>query len=403
MCTLTSCKEEEKIIIPDVDGWYASWAEATMAGSGEETPVQGLKNNTVRQQIRPSIGGDKIRLTFSNEYGEIPLVLDSVHIAKLLYVGSPNIDVSTDTVVTFGGKESVTIEQGKTVTSDEIPFSHEALELLGVTICVGDFTGVVTTVHSDGGCTSWATEGNHVSDETFPNMSYNSSYYYLCRMDTYAKAGTRTLVCVGDSITDGACATYNGFDGWVDVLANKMQADPRTANVSVINAGIGGNAIFGGWGTATKDRFDRDAIDVPGVHYIVLMIGINDIGGAQEDISQQIIDEYKVMIQKAHAKGIKIYACTLTPVKGNFYYSELHEKIRLAVNSFILSEDSGFDGVIDMSTAICREDDPAQMKDEYSCGDYLHPGAKGYEAMGNEAYYSLTEIWEAEAAASVSE
>ncbi len=403
MSIFTACEKEEKVIIPDQDGWYACWSEGAMAPLGGEMPVQGLKNNTVRQQIRPSIGGYRIRLTFSNEYGDIPLVINSVHIAKLLYAGSPNIDTETDTVITFnGGSESVTVEAGKTVTSDEIAFTHSPLELLAVTMNVGDYTGGTPTVHSDGGCTSWVTQGNHVSDEVFETLSFNSSYYYLCRMDTYAKAGTRTLVCIGDSITDGACATFNGFDGWVDVLAEKMQADPRTAHISVVNTGIGGNAILGGnWGEPTKDRFERDVLNVPGVHYAVVMIGINDIGAAQEDISEQIISEYKVMIEKAHAKGIKLYACTLTPVKGNFYYSELHEKIRLAVNSFILSPDSGFDGVIDMSLAISKEDDPAQMKDEYSCGDYLHPGALGYEAMGNEAYYSLTEIWEAEAAAAV--
>ena len=402
MGNLTSCKKEEKTVIPDQDGWYASWSEAAMATVGEEAPVQGLKNNTVRQQIRPSIGGEKIRLTFSYEYGETPLVLESVHIAKLLYAGSPNIDVATDTVVTFSGSESVTIEPGSRITSDEVMFSYNALDVLAVTSYIGQYTGVTLTVHSDGGCTSWVTTGNEVSAENFSTMSFNSSYYYLCRMDTYAKAGTRALVCIGDSITDGACATYNGFDGWVDVLADKMQSDPATSHISVTNAGIGGNLLLGGtWGEPAKDRFQRDILDVPGIHYAVVMIGINDVGNAQEDISQDIISGYKELIEKAHAKGIKIYGCTLTPVKGNFYYSELHEKIRLSVNEFILSADSGFDGVIDMSMAICREDDFAQMKDEYSCGDYLHPGALGYEAMGNEAYYTLKELWEAEAKAAL--
>ncbi len=402
---LTSCGKEEQVVIPDEAGWFATWAAASMDATSDEMPANGLKGNTVRQQIKVSIGGNKIKLTFSNEYGTIPLVIDSVHIAKLLYAGSPNIDPSTDTVVTFnGGSESVTVAEGQTVTSDEIDFSFEALDLLAVSTSIGQYTGGTVTCHRDGGCTAWITSGNHVSDETFSTMSFMSSYYYLCRIDTYAEAGTKTVVCIGDSITDGACCTYNGFDGWVEVLSESMQSDPATQNISVVGTGIGGNKLIdGGWGDPVKIRFERDALNVPGVRYICLMIGINDIGGAQADISQDIIAGYKELIAAAHAKGIKVYACTLTPVKGNFYYSELHEKIRKTVNEFIFSENSGFDGVIDMSNAICREDDPEQMKDEYSSGDYLHPGAKGYEAMGKEAYYTLTEIWEAEAKAAADE
>ncbi|MBQ8395769.1 MAG: SGNH/GDSL hydrolase family protein [Oscillospiraceae bacterium] len=402
---LCSCAKEEEVIIPDEAGWFATWAAASMAPVGDEFPLQGLRNNTVRQQVKVSIGGNKLKLTFSNEYGIIPLVIDSVHVAKLLYAGSPNIDTSTDTVVTFnGGSESVTIPEGQTVTSDEIDFNFEALDLLAVTSCFGDYTGGEITCHSDGGCTAWVTEGNHVGDETFSVMSFKASYYYLCRMDTYAEAGTKTVVCIGDSITDGACCTFNGFDGWVEVLSQSMQSDPRTQNISVVGTGIGGNCLLhDGWGVSVKNRFERDALNVPGVRYVCVMIGINDIGGAQADISDELIAGYKELIAAAHAKGIKVYACTLTPVKGNFYYSELHEKIRKTVNEFVFSSNSGFDGVIDMSNAICREDDPEQMKDEYTCGDYLHPGSKGYEAMGKEAYYTLTEIWEAAAKAAEEE
>lgn len=402
-CLCSCTKKEEPVIIPDEDGWFATWSAASMAPVGDEAPVQGLRNNTVRQQIKVSIGGDKIKLTFSNEYGDIPLVIDSVHIAKLLYAGSPNIDPETDTLVTFnGGSKSVTVAAGATVTSDEIAFNFEALDLLAVTSCIGDYSGGTITCHSDAGCTSWVTEGNHVGDETFAAMSFNSSYYYLCRVDTYAEAGTKTVVCIGDSITDGACCTYNGFDGWVEVLSNAMQSNETTSNISVVNMGIGGNMLRSGtWGTPVAERFERDVLNVPGVRYVCVMIGINDIGNAQADISSELIESYKSLISQAHAKGIKIYACTLTPVKGNFYYSELHEKIRLAVNEFIFSENSGFDGVIDMSNAISREDDSAQMKDEYSSGDYLHPGSAGYKVMGMEAYYTLTEIWAAEAQNSV--
>lgn len=400
--SFTACGKKE-VIIPDEAGWFTTWSAATMGTSiGDDIiPTNPkLKENTLRQQINVSIGGDKIKLTLSNEYGNLPLMIDSMHIAKLVSAGNPTIDTSTDTVITFnGGETAVTIEPGTTLTSDEIDFSFEALEILAVTTKFGKYVPSDLTVHRESGCTAWITEGDRVSDETFSAMGFLSAWYFISRLETYGEAGTKTIVCIGDSITDGACNTWNGFDGWTEVLARKLQENPETANISVANTAISGNAVFGGVGQATTDRFERDVLNISGVRYVLLMIGINDIGSAQGDISEDIIAEYKVMIEKCHEKGIKIYACTLTPVKGHVgYYSELHEKIRDQVNAFILSEDSGFDGVIDMAMAIADPDDLDQMQAMYSSGDWLHPGSLGYAQMGEEAYRTLINIWAQESA-----
>lgn len=406
MCLLlmTACGDKG-VVIPDEAGWFTTWASAaqgTSAGDDVVPTNPKLKENTLRQQIQVSIGGDKIRLTFSNEYGDLPVMIDSVHIAKLVTPGNPTIDTSTDTLVTFNGGETATkIEPGTTLTSDEIAFSFEALDLLAVTTKFGKYVPANPTVHREACCASWITEGDHVSDETFSAMGFMSSWYFLSRVETYAEAGTKTLVCFGDSITDGVGSTYNGFDGWAEVLAQKLQANPETANISVANTAISGNSVFGGVGQAAKDRFERDALNVAGVRYVIIMIGINDIGYAQADITEDIVNEYKVMIQKCHERGIKIYACTLTPTKGHpGYYSELHEKIRDQVNEFILSEDSGFDGVIDMSMALASESDIDQMESVYSTYDWLHPSAEGYAKMGEEAYRTLINLWAQEKAES---
>ena len=402
MTLLTSCKEKE-VIIPDEAGWFTTWSAATFGvGMGDNAiPTNPkLKENTLRQQIDTSIGGNKIKLTLSNEYGNLPLTIDSIHIAKLVSPGNPTIDASTDTVLTFnGGETSCTVEIGTTLTSDEIDFSFDPLDILAVTIKFGKYVPSELTIHRDSGCTAWITEGDHVSDETFNAMGFLSAWYFISRVETYAEAGAKTIVCIGDSITDGACNTWNGFDGWTEVLARKLQENPDTANISVANTAISGNAVFGGVGQATKDRFERDALNISGVRYVLLMIGINDIGWAQENIAEDLITEYKVMIEKCHERGIKIYACTLTPVKGHVgYYSELHEKIRDDVNEFITSENSGFDGVIDMAMAIANPDDLDQMLPMYSCGDWLHPGSLGYAQMGEEAYRTLINIWAEERA-----
>ncbi|MBQ8622876.1 MAG: SGNH/GDSL hydrolase family protein [Oscillospiraceae bacterium] len=399
---LTACGEKE-VVIPDEAGWFTTWAAATQSISPTDDAVPTnpkLKENTLRQQIKVSIGGDKIRLTFSNEYGNLPVLIDSIHIAKLVSEGNPTIDTSTDTVVTFNsGETTAKIEAGATLTTDEINFSFDALDLLAVTIKFGKYVPSDLTVHRESLCTSWITEGDQVSSETFTTMSFKNCWYFLSRVETYAEAGTKTIVCFGDSITDGVGATYNGFDTWPEVLAQKLQENPETQNLSIANTAISGNAVFGGVGQAAKDRFERDVLNVSGVRYVVVMIGINDIGYAQADISEDIINEYKVMIEKCREKGIKIYACTLAPTKGHpGYYSELHELIRDKVNEYILSEESGFDGVIDMSMALASETDLDQMQAIYATGDWLHPNSAGYERMGDEAYRTLINLWAQEKA-----
>ena len=346
-----------------------------------------LKENTCRQIITPTISGGKLRLRLSNQHGSIPLIIESVHIAKAESLGSSRIDVSTDTAVTFGGEAGITIDTGLTAESDEIAFEATALEPLAITIKFGKFVGSTPSCHATANTTCWIAQGDCVSDEVMPSGQTMSCFYYLAGLDVWAEAGKEVIVCLGDSITDGVGASMDKNAAWPDKLAEHLNGE-----AAVINMGISGDNITGEWGI--RSRLDRDVIDLPGVTYCMLMIGINDIGGSQEDITEKITADYKEVVERCHEKGIKVYACTMTPIKGSGYYSELHEKIRAACNDFIKSGKGGFDGVIDMSASVEREDDPIQMKDEYNCpwGDFLHPGDAGYEVMGKLAYDKFIEF-----------
>ena len=147
-----------------------------------------------------------------------------------------------------------------------------------------------------------------------------------------------------------------------------------------------------------KSRLQRDVLSLAGAKYCVLLYGINDIGGAQTDISSNIINEYKNIIEKCHGRGIKVFGCTITPMKGNAYYTDLHESIRLAVNEFVASPDSGFDGYIDLSSAVASADDPAKMDRQYVSvwNDYLHFNDNGYKFVGKTVYEHIKEFIEKE-------
>lgn len=379
------------------DGWTTTWGTAMLTAGADETPFNpGLKENTCRQQIRVSIGGEKIRLTFSNEYGDIPVKMESVHIAHLVSPDGPAIDAATDTVITFEGSESVDIAPGTTVTSDEIDFKFDALDDLAVTTKFGKFAGGSTiTSHTAARASTWIITGDHVSDETFTSEKTMTSWYFLNGLEVWAPAGTKTIVCIGDSITDGASSAPNTFSRYSDELARLLQANEATKNVAVVSKGIGGTVIENCVG-----RFDRDVInvlkDAPGDKYCIIMIGINNIGGAQDECSGYLIEKYEEMIKKCHDNGIKVYGGVLTPIKGSGYYSELHDESRTKLNEFIKSKKSGFDGIIDFEAAVCDPSDPATIADVYalgsergSWGDHLHPNGDGYVKMGETAYEAM--------------
>lgn len=392
---LCSCESSDpsKVVPVEEDGWFAAWGNAPQRGGDDQIPTKvKIKDNTLRQLITPTLGGDKLKLTLSNQYGSIPLIIESIHIAKADALGSSAIDTSTDTVVTFDGKDNIVIDIEEVITSDEIDFSFSALEPLAVTIKFGKFVGGDYTCHGTANTTCWIAEGDHVSDETMPAGQTMSCWYYIVGMETWAKAGTSVAVCLGDSITDGVGASLNTNTSWPDQFDALLKANPDTANTAVINMGISGNILGGDWGV--KSRLERDVLNVAGVKYCFVLIGINDIGGAQENISERLIGDYKEIVKRCHEKGIKVYACTMTPVKGSGYYSELHEEIRTELNEFLVSGKGGFDGFIDFSASIARDDDPSQMKDEYNCpwGDFLHPGDLGYTEMAKLAYEKFLEF-----------
>lgn len=375
--------------------WVGTWASAQLTvGDDTYPPDPGLANNTYRQVVRISDGGRQLRFTFSNEFGEAPVTFHSVHVAQQIKTGEPSIDSTTDAIITFnGGSESVTIPAGETITSDTLDYPVEDLEELCISIYFGDVPRIITS-HTASRCNNWLIPGNHAGDPYMGISTTATSWYFLSSIDIMQEPECKAIVCFGDSITDGYGVVVDGYGRWSDVLAKRLQENESTTNLSVLNEGIGGNSIFGGLGPAAKNRYVRDVINQAGVGYVIILIGINDIGYASSDISDAMIAEYETMISLAHEKGIKVIAGTILPFKGNSYYSvnegELRDSIRIKLNDWMKSEASGFDGVIDFATEFGMKTDSSIMASEYK-NDGLHPNTLGYRHMGEYIDLSIFE------------
>jgi lysophospholipase L1-like esterase len=217
--------------------------------------------------------------------------------------------------------------------------------------------------------------------------------YILTGIDVVGSPATATIVTFGDSITDGAASTNDADHRWPDILAERLRAAGKTG-FAVANAGISGNRLLAtGAGPAALARFDRDVLSVPGVRYVVVLEGVNDIGSATRSkailpLPRDIIAAYQQLITRAHDRGVKVIGATVLPYKGAGYYSEEGDAVRQAVNDWIRAP-GHFDGVIDFDHAVADKTDPQTMATEYDSGDKLHPGDAGYKAMAEAVDLAL--------------
>ncbi len=388
-------KEDDKMTQIKNEIWLATWGTAMLTPGDEQIPKNPtLANNTLRQQIRVSVGGNKLRLVISNEYGQSDLEINSLILARIDNPKSHEVDLDSQVALTYNSKKSFKVPAGKRITTDEIDFEFAPLEDLAITMKLGAVPSTLTC-HTASRCSTWIVKGDHAKDNSFTNIEEMTSWYFITELDTMASKESGAIVCLGDSLTDGASVTTNAFARYTDELARQLQNDDKLNNLSVVNMGIGATALYTyGGDIAGTNRANRDVLKVPGVKYCVLFMGVNDIGGAQSDISDNIIREYKSIIDRCHKQGIKVIGVTITPFKGNGYYSDLHEKIRKKVNKFVLSKDSGFDACIDMCELVASKADPDKMSVTYVSpwNDYLHFNHQGYRLIGKTVYQHLKEL-----------
>ncbi len=372
--------------------WAMTWGCAPQLTEPNNLPPAPLANSTLRQFVRTSTGGKKIRVRFVNIFGADAVVIHAARVALAARQGSTGggeINPASDTALTFHGAVEVIIPKGETVFSDAVDFNLPALADMAVSICFGDISATTITGHPGSRTTSFIVASNFVSAASLPDAKKAAHWYLLTGIEVQSDAA-KTIVVLGDSITDGRGSTTDGNNRWPDILAQRLHTNAPTANVGVANVGIGGNAIFGGLGPAAVKRFDRDVLEQSGVRYLILFEGVNDIGGAHGEraatLATNLIQAYTQFADKAHAKNIRVYGATITPFGGNGYFSVEHEAIRQQVNAWTRTN-LFYDGVIDFDAAVRDPADVMKFKAEFHPGlnanDWLHLNPAGYKAIGN--------------------
>jgi len=364
-----------------VGTWTASPYVDTNAGNA---PPASLGGSVVRQIARVSLGGSQLRVQFSNLFGNGPVTINSAHIARNTATDAVDstIDTATDAALAFSGAASVTIPQGQEVWSDPIDFELPSRGAISITTAFGNVPSAIVS-HSGSRTTSYIQPGSSdVSAASMTNALTADHWYYISGIDVMADASAVGVVALGDSITDGRGTDTNRNNRWTDILAERLIANPATANVAVMNQGIGGTNLVGTGGTAAQARFARDVLGQSGVKYAIVFDGVNDIGGNAQFAAMQAA--YDDMISRAHAQGVLIYGATILPFGSNtMYYSPARESVRQQVNAYIKS--GAFDGYIDFEAAVSDGATPPNLQMVYAQWaqqDGLHPGPAGYQKIG---------------------
>jgi len=384
--------------------WVGTWATAPAGVSG--TPEQ-FRDETLRLIVRTSAGGQRVRIRISNTFGTEPLAIGAAHVARR--ATGARIAAGTDRVVTFGGQPSTMVPRGGMVVSDTIALDVAPLSEIAVSLFLPVAT-VETTTHVTALQTNYVSRpGDHTASAAFDVARTITRWPFLSGVDVEGTAGSAAIVTLGDSITDGANSTKDANKRWPDLLAARLQQESALRHLSVLNQGIIGNRIlhpsetqFGNlFGPSGLLRFDRDVLAQPGIRFLIVLLGINDIGHpgsaapANEDVSaENIAGGYRQFIERAREKGIRVFGATLLPFEdttiAGFYAPEKETK-RQAVNQWIRTS-GAFDGVIDFDKATRDPARPARLLPAYDSGDHLHPSDAGMKAMADAIPLDLFKV-----------
>ena len=399
------------------DRWVGTWATAAVmrprapqapGPTGRTAPAQAqppqgrrgganrqlssFRNQTVRQIVRVSLGGERVRVVLSNVFGTAPLTVGAAHIA--LRATDAAIVSASNRELMFSGRSGLTIPAGAVAFSDPVDLDVPARADLAIDLYLPEAVDAATspfTTHSGAWQTNYVSlEGNHAGAVEIPVAETTQSWFFLARVEVMAPERTGVLVAFGDSITDGTRSTPDTNNRWPDHFSKRLAA--QGVQMGVLNAGISGNRVLSdGSSFSALARFDRDVVAATGATHVTVLLGTNDIGFGRESPSpttQDIIAGHRQFIDRAHAQGLTIYGATLAPFEGANYWTLEGELKRQALNEWIRTSDA-YDAVIDFDAVLRDPAEPTKLRPEFDSGDHLHPNDAGYEAMADSVDVGL--------------
>ena len=387
--------------------WARAWAASAQAATVAAGPFPGsptFHDQTIRQVVRLSGGGRKLRVLFTNEFGTAPVTIGAAHLALAGAGGA--IRPGSDHVLTFAGKPEAVMRAGAPLLSDPVDLRLAPLTRVAISLYL---PGAVEscTCHGTSAEPGYVTSGDATSAPNVPVAGGPGGLprVMISGVDVASDAPARTIVAFGDSITDGVGATPGHDQRWPDQLAARIQAAGRH-DLLVADEGISGNRVLNdGFGVSALARFDRDVLATPGLRYVILFEGINDIGisfmkrasgGPLAGLNlpggpitaEDIIAGDRQLVARAHEHGVRIYGATITPYQGAATGSPEGEAARQAVNHWIRTG-GAFDGVIDFDAAWRDPAHPDRIRDGYHMGDHLHGSDAGYKVLAQTIKLSL--------------
>jgi lysophospholipase L1-like esterase len=373
--------------------WVASWAASPVEGSvipWSDCPAgTGLADQTVRNVVFVSVGGDQVRIRVTNAFGTTPLRVSHASVA-VQNGGGADAVAGTLRELRFNGRKSVTVPAGRELFSDPVRLRVAALSTLLVSVHVPGPTGPLTN-HPFTAQGNFLASGDRVLGGS---ADYGNTPCWMLASGVDVRP-TRpvvgSVVALGDSITDTSATTGNANHRWPDYLARRLNAVPGPT-MSVVNAGLGGNRVLAPregepfYGVAALDRLERDVFSQTGVRTVIVMEGVNDIGF--DATAADLIAGLREIADRTHAAGLRIIGGTITPFGGSFIETEQRNQTWATVNDWI--RDSGtFDAVVDFAAATAAPGDPYTLNPAYDSGDHLHPNDAGTEAMAGAVDLSL--------------
>ena len=357
--------------------WVGAWGMAPGIAGPE------YADQTSRIVVNPSRGGRLLRLRLSNRFGVEPFAISAVTVAR----GRSGAAAVAGSLrrVRFGGERGVTLPRGADVVSDPVRLRFRALSDLVVSVYMRGPTGAATLHALSSEIGSYTASGDRTGSVSAAGfVTSSASWPLLTGVHVMAPRNARTVVTLGDSITEGFQSKVAQRPGqrntrWPDFLARRLIRGGRA--FSVVNAGISGNRLlYDGFlpifGPSALARLDSHVLAVPGVRTAIVLEGVNDIGSTPPATARAVIEALRQVILRLRSAGVRALVGTITPAGS----VGIEETNRLRVNRWIRT--SGFaDGVIEFERAIRDPQAPSRLLPRFDSGDGLHPNARGYRRM----------------------